>query len=42
VTYALTAMGAELQPALQELKSWARHWLAQEDQRRRGRQVRTL
>src|SRR5919201_1102513 len=29
VTYELTAMGAELQPALSELKSWARHWLAQ-------------
>src|SRR5919197_5880448 len=43
VTYALTPMGAELQPALQELKSWARHWLAQEDQRRRRRrQVRSL
>jgi DNA-binding HxlR family transcriptional regulator len=44
VTYALTAMGSELQPALQELKSWARHWLAQEDQRRRRqrRPVRTL
>jgi DNA-binding HxlR family transcriptional regulator len=42
VTYALTAMGAELQPALQELKSWARHWLAQEDQRARRRPVRTL
>jgi DNA-binding HxlR family transcriptional regulator len=42
VTYALTPMGAELQPALQELKSWARHWLAQEDERRRRRPVRTL
>src|SRR5919201_3901526 len=42
VTYALTPMGAELQPALQELKSWARHWLAQEDQRRRRRPVRPL
>jgi DNA-binding HxlR family transcriptional regulator len=36
-------MGRELQPALQELKSWARHWLAQEeDQRRRRGSVRTL
>jgi DNA-binding HxlR family transcriptional regulator len=26
VTYELTAMGFELQPALQELKSWARAW----------------
>jgi hypothetical protein len=35
-------MGAELQPALQELKSWARQWLAQEKQRTRRRPVRTL
>ena len=42
VTYALTAMGAELQPALSELKSWARQWLAQENQHRRRRPVRTL
>jgi DNA-binding HxlR family transcriptional regulator len=43
VSYALTAMGAELQPALQELKSWARHWLAQEDEHRSRRPpVRTL
>ena len=42
VTYALTPMGAELQPALQELKSWARQWLAQEKQRTRRRPVRTL
>jgi DNA-binding HxlR family transcriptional regulator len=35
-------MGAELQPALAELKSWARQWLAQEDARRRRRPVRTL
>jgi DNA-binding HxlR family transcriptional regulator len=44
VTYALTAMGAELGPALQELKSWARQWLAHEDtQRQRTRRpVRTL
>src|SRR5919198_1429188 len=37
VTYALTPMGRELQPALQELKSWARQWLAQEEQQRRRR-----
>src|SRR5919201_2581357 len=42
VTYELTAMGAELQPALSELKSWARHWLAQEEERRRRRPVRPL
>jgi DNA-binding HxlR family transcriptional regulator len=42
VTYALTPMGTELQPALQELTSWARHWLAQDDQRRQRRPVRTL
>jgi DNA-binding HxlR family transcriptional regulator len=42
VTYGLTAMGTELQPALAELKSWARHWLAQDEERRRRRSVRTL
>ena len=42
VTYALTPMGAELQPALQELKSWARQWLAQEKQSTRGRPVRSI
>ena len=42
VTYELTAMGAELQPALSELKSWARQWLAQESEQRRRRPVRTL
>jgi DNA-binding HxlR family transcriptional regulator len=44
VTYALTPMGAELGPALQELKSWARQWLAHEDQQRRraGRPVRAF
>src|SRR6476619_7276596 len=42
VTYGLTAMGSELQPALAELKSWARHWLAQDEERRRRRSVRTL
>jgi DNA-binding HxlR family transcriptional regulator len=36
-------MGRELQPALQELKSWARQWLAHEEQQRsRRRPVRTL
>ncbi len=27
VTYALTAMGAGLEPALAALKDWAQHWL---------------
>jgi DNA-binding HxlR family transcriptional regulator len=35
VTYALTAMGHELQPALDELRSWARQWLAADEERRR-------
>ena len=44
VTYELTAMGHELQPALDELRSWARHWLAADEARRRRQQrpVRTL
>jgi DNA-binding HxlR family transcriptional regulator len=42
VTYGLTPMGSELQPALAELKSWARHWLVQDEERRRRRSVRTL
>src|SRR2546430_2701363 len=42
VTYALTAMGIELEPALQELRSWARHWLAQDEHHRARRPVRTL
>jgi DNA-binding HxlR family transcriptional regulator len=42
VTYALTPMGSELQPALAELKSWARHWLAQDEERIRRYSVRTL
>jgi DNA-binding HxlR family transcriptional regulator len=42
VTYGLTAMGTELQPALAELKSWARHWLAQDEERIRRHSVRTL
>ena len=42
VTYGLTAMGSELQPALGELKSWARHWLNQDAERRGRRSVRTL
>ena len=44
VTYELTAMGHELQPALDELRSWARQWLAADEERRRrsGRPVRTI
>ena len=42
VNYALTPMGTELEPALQELKSWARQWLAQEKQSTRRRPVRTI
>jgi DNA-binding HxlR family transcriptional regulator len=44
VTYELTAMGHELQPALDELRSWARQWLAADEERRRRQQrpVRTL
>jgi DNA-binding HxlR family transcriptional regulator len=44
VTYELTPMGHELQPALEELRSWARQWLAADEElRRRQRQpVRTL
>src|SRR3954464_9223395 len=42
VTYGRAAMGSELQPALAELKSWARHWLNQDEERRRRRSVRTL
>jgi DNA-binding HxlR family transcriptional regulator len=30
VEYALTAMGSQLQPALQELKAWAQRWLPAE------------
>jgi DNA-binding HxlR family transcriptional regulator len=44
VTYELTAMGHELQPALDELRSWARQWLVADEARRRRQQrpVRTL
>ena len=44
VTYELTPMGHELQPALDELRSWARQWLAADEERRRRQQrpVRTL
>jgi DNA-binding HxlR family transcriptional regulator len=44
VTYELTAMGHELQPALEELRSWARQWLAADEElrRRSRRPVRTI
>jgi DNA-binding HxlR family transcriptional regulator len=35
VSYELTPMGRELQPVVRELQSWARHWLAQEEEQRR-------
>jgi DNA-binding HxlR family transcriptional regulator len=37
VLYELTDMGASLEPALQELKSWARRWLRAEEQRKSAR-----
>ena len=33
VVYELTDMGRSLEPALQELKSWARRWLRENEQR---------
>jgi DNA-binding HxlR family transcriptional regulator len=44
VTYELTAMGHELQPALDSLRSWARQWLSADEERRRRsrRPVRTI
>jgi DNA-binding HxlR family transcriptional regulator len=41
VVYELTPMGRSLQPALDELKSWAREWLAHDRARRSGT-ARTL
>ena len=37
VLYELTDMGRSLEPALQELKSWARRWLRAEEQRKSAR-----
>jgi len=37
VLYELTDMGTSLEPALQELKSWARRWLRAEEQRTSAR-----
>jgi DNA-binding HxlR family transcriptional regulator len=43
VAYALTPMGRELRPALQELRSWARQWLDHEAVQSRHRSpARTL
>jgi DNA-binding HxlR family transcriptional regulator len=37
VLYELTDMGRSLEPALQELKSWARRWLKADEARRSAR-----
>ena len=37
VLYELTDMGTSLEPALQELKSWARRWMRAEEQRTSAR-----
>jgi DNA-binding HxlR family transcriptional regulator len=44
VTYELTPMGQKLEPALHELRSWARQWLAADEElrRRQARAVRTI
>jgi DNA-binding HxlR family transcriptional regulator len=39
VLYELTDMGRSLEPALQELKSWARRWLGAEKQRSSARSL---
>ena len=39
VLYELTDMGTSLEPALQELKSWARRWLRAEEQRSSARSL---
>ena len=39
VLYELTAMGRSLEPALQELKSWARRWLQADRQRSSARSL---
>ncbi len=39
VLYELTDMGRSLEPALQELKSWARRWLAADARRRSARSL---
>jgi DNA-binding HxlR family transcriptional regulator len=42
VSYELTAMGRELQPAVSELRSWAQQWLAEDVAPRRRKPLRTL
>ena len=42
VSYELTAMGRELQPAVTELRSWAQQWLAEDVAPRRRKPLRTL
>jgi DNA-binding HxlR family transcriptional regulator len=39
VLYELTDMGRSLEPALQELKSWARRWLHADEERRPARSL---
>ena len=39
VLYELTDMGQSLEPALQALKSWARRWLREEDERSSARSL---
>jgi DNA-binding HxlR family transcriptional regulator len=39
VLYELTDMGRSLEPALQELKSWARRWLRDDERQRSVRRV---
>jgi DNA-binding HxlR family transcriptional regulator len=39
VLYALTDMGRSLEPALQELKSWAQRWLRADEERRSARSL---
>jgi DNA-binding HxlR family transcriptional regulator len=39
VLYELTDMGLSLEPALQELKSWARRWLRADAERRSARSL---
>jgi len=36
VVYELTDMGRSLEPALQELKSWARRWLRENERTTAG------
>jgi len=42
VSYELTPMGRELQPAVTELRSWAQQWLAEDVAPRRHKPMRTL